>query len=297
MVELLPWDDLVNNDAAGSRVVRLLRGLIAYLNLIWTGTLFRYAIANQRYLLFALAPLAEAMLLGAVSWWAAFFLASRTGWPPALEVALAVVGGFGLFLVLLEWPGRRWRIYQALDDWILSLDYIYRKRPDLEARLEQFAKRIAAEATGGKAEEIVVLGHSLGATFAIDAMARALASDPDLGRHGRSLSLVTVGATIPKCALHPGAHELRARVKSVADEPSIYWVEYQSRADPDQLLPVSSGPAAADHRKERRARRPTAHSPGAYQRDASAGDLRKVSASPHAHSLSIRHGQRAALYL
>lgn len=232
VVELLPWDDLVNNDAAGSRVVRLLRGLIAYLNLIWTGTLFRYAIANQRYLLFALAPLAEAVLLGAVSWWAAFFLASRTGWPPALEVALAVVGGFGLFLVLLEWPGRRWRIYQALDDWILSLDYIYRKRPDLEARLEQFAKRIAAEAAGGKAEEIVVLGHSLGATFAIDAMARALASDPDLGRHGRSLSLVTVGATIPKCALHPGAHELRARVKSVADEPSIYWVEYQSRADP-----------------------------------------------------------------
>jgi hypothetical protein len=232
VVELLAWDDLVTSDAAGSRLVRLLRSILAYGNLIFTGTLFRYAIANQRYLLFALAPLAEAALLAVVAWWVAFFLASRAGWPPALEYSVAIVAGLALFLVLLEWPGRYLQIYQAFDDWIMSLDYIYGKRADLEARLDQFAKRIVAEANDGNADEIVVLGHSLGATFAIDAMARALAIDPDIGRRGHSLCVVTVGATIPKCALHPHARQLRDRVKRVAGEPSVYWVEYQSRADP-----------------------------------------------------------------
>ena len=37
--------------------------------------------------------------------------------------------------------------------------------------------------------------------------------------------------TIPKCALHPHALQLRDEIKTVADEPSVHWVEYQSRAD------------------------------------------------------------------
>lgn len=230
-VELLPWDDLVNKDAEGSRVVRLLRAFAAYANLIWTGTLFRYALANQRYFLFAIVPLAEAILLGVLAWWAAFFLAGRAGLPPLVEWPLALVGGLGLFLLLLEWPGRPWRIYQAFDDWILSLDYVYGKRHDLDARLDEFARRIVAEASDATADEIIILGHSLGAIFAIEVMARAYAMAPGLGRKGLSLSIVTVGATIPKCALHPGAQRLRDQMKSVVDEPSLFWVEYQSRAD------------------------------------------------------------------
>jgi hypothetical protein len=230
-VELLAWDDLVNKDAGASRIVRLLRALIVYSNLLLTGTLLRYAIASPRYFLFAMAPLIETILLGILSWSVAFFLVSLIGWPPPVEYSLAVAGGFVAFLLLLEWPGRRWRIYQALDDWILSLDYVYGKRPDLEARLDHFANRIVSEATSGHADEIVVVGHSLGATFALDAVARALAIDPDLGRHGHSIAVVTVGATIPKCALHPAAHRLRDRIREVVNELSVHWVEYQSRQD------------------------------------------------------------------
>jgi hypothetical protein len=231
VVELLTWDDLIASAARGSRVVRLLRALVTYLNLIWTGTLFRYAIANQRYFIFALAPLAETILLGILAWWAAFFVATHIGLPPPVDDLLAVIGGFGLFLLLLEWPGRRWRIYQALDDWIFSLDYVYGRRHDLEERLDQFAKRIVSETSKGNADEIIVVGHSLGAILAIDAVARAFAIEKNLGGKGPSLSLVTVGATIPKCALHPAGQRLRDQIKRVVNEPSIHWAEYQARAD------------------------------------------------------------------
>jgi hypothetical protein len=229
--ELFAWDDLVNKDAAGSRVVRLLRAAGTYLNLLFTRTLLRYAFANARYFVFAIVPLLQILLFAIVGWLVTFFLAGRFGAPTMLQHAVAVIGGFAILLLLLEWPGRRWRTYQALDDWILSLDYIYGRRSDLEARLDQFASRIVACVREGTAGEFVVVGHSLGATFAIDAVARALAIDPGMGNRGGAISLVTVGATIPKCGLHPAAHELRDRIGKVVREPSIHWIEYQSRAD------------------------------------------------------------------
>ena len=231
-VELLAWDDLVNADAKGSRIIRLLRALNVYGNLIWTGTLLRYAMANQRYFLFTIVPLVEAMLLGTFAWSAAFYFARGLRGSPLVDYSLGTIAGLIVFIILLEWPGKRWRIYQAFDDWILSLDYIYGRRAAIETRLDHFAKRIVSESIHGTADEIVIVGHSLGATFAIDAVARALAIEPDLGRCGRSVCVVTVGATIPKCALHPHASRLRNEIRTVADDLSVHWVEYQSRADP-----------------------------------------------------------------
>lgn len=230
-VELLAWDDIITQIACGGRLQRLLRSLVSLANLIWTGTLLRYAIANQRYFLFAIAPFALAVLFGIVSWSVAFLVASSLDWPLPARYVLGMAGGLCLFLSLLEWPGRQWRIYQALDDWNLALDYVYRRRRDLENRLDHFARRIVSESANGSADEIVVVGHSLGAILAVDAVARALELDHDLGRHGRSISIMTVGATIPKCALHPAAHWLRDRSKRIVIEPTIFWVEYQSRAD------------------------------------------------------------------
>jgi pimeloyl-ACP methyl ester carboxylesterase len=131
----------------------------------------------------------------------------------------------------LKWPGRRWRIQQALDDWVLSRSYIHGNRSDIESLLQRFAARLVSRVREGGVDEIVVVGHSLGAIFAIEVMARALETDPELGRRGTSLGVLTVGATIPKCALHPAAGRIRDRILRVAREPSVHWAEYQARAD------------------------------------------------------------------
>ena len=46
-----------------------------------------------------------------------------------------------------------------------------------------------------------------------------------------AVCVLTIGATIPKFALHPRAQAIRRRIAEVAAEPSIAWTEYQSRAD------------------------------------------------------------------
>ncbi|MGZ3289385.1 MAG: hypothetical protein ACXU87_15235, partial [Xanthobacteraceae bacterium] len=60
---------------------------------------------------------------------------------------------------------------------------------------------------------------------------RALELDPDIGRKGPPLVLVTLGSIAPGAALHPKAVRLRAVFARLAVEPSVLWIDSQSRAD------------------------------------------------------------------
>jgi pimeloyl-ACP methyl ester carboxylesterase len=132
---------------------------------------------------------------------------------------------------LLRWPGERWRVHQAVADWIFARDYMLGRRPDMTKRVDAFAARLIAAARSAQTDEIILAGHSLGAIIAMDALARALARDPDLGRHGPSFCILTIGATIPKLALHPSGEWLREATRRIAAEPSFAWAEYQARDD------------------------------------------------------------------
>jgi len=46
-----------------------------------------------------------------------------------------------------------------------------------------------------------------------------------------TICVLTIGATIPKFALHPRAQDIRRKIARIVAEPSIGWTEYQSRAD------------------------------------------------------------------
>ena len=77
----------------------------------------------------------------------------------------------------------------------------------------------------------MLVGHSLGAMLALDVLDRALSQDGEFGRHGAAVCVLTVGATIPKFALHPAARRLREVSARIAAAPSIFWAEYQARDD------------------------------------------------------------------
>src|SRR5262249_58087576 len=64
-----------------------------------------------------------------------------------------------------------------------------------------------------------------------DVIVRARAGEASFARRGGAVSVLTIGATIPKFALHPRAQTIRARIARIVAEPSIAWTEYQSRAD------------------------------------------------------------------
>ncbi len=229
--EPLLWDDIVLADMARPLAGRLTRSASAFFDFVLSGATRRYFQANWKYGAFFLFPYVFEWLFAAVAvqigcWTAGCF-----------ELAGAVWGGvcatvaIFVFLGLLHWPGRRWRILHALDDWIFSSDYVHGRRPDVEARLDAFADRLMACTRDLSLDEIVIAGHSMGATLAIDIVARALAREPQLGRRGPAICVLTLGSTIPKFTLHPAGGRLRHSVAVVADEPSIAWAEYHARDD------------------------------------------------------------------
>jgi pimeloyl-ACP methyl ester carboxylesterase len=171
------------------------------------------------------------VLFAVGGWLAASLFISVLGLSGPVAILAGIGSGVAAFLLLLRWPGGRWRVQQLLDDWIFARDYLYGRRPDAEARLDEFADSLVARVRAGGVDEIVIAGHSLGAMFALDVIVRALARDPDLGRRDVSVCVLTIGATIPKFALHPRAHRIRETIARAVAEPSIAWVEYQSRAD------------------------------------------------------------------
>jgi hypothetical protein len=62
-------------------------------------------------------------------------------------------------------------------------------------------------------------------------MVRALELDPDVGRCGPPVVLLTLGSIAPGAALHPRAEKLRSLFGRMAVEPSVRWIDCQTRLD------------------------------------------------------------------
>jgi hypothetical protein len=229
--EMLRWDDLVLHDSQRGMWSRLGHSGLTLLDFVATGTLFRYIRANWKYAVFFIFPYFCVVLFGlggAGIAYATARLASLTGVRAAISGILISVA---IFVTLMHRFGPRRRINRVLDDAIFSRQFLYGQRPEMEKRIDEFACRILERARKGDVDEIVVVGHSLGAALAIAAVARGLEQDPQLAKHGTTFCILTVGATIPKFSLHPKGDQIRRATHRVAGDLSIRWTEYQARDD------------------------------------------------------------------
>jgi len=221
---LVRWDDVIEAAARKPAWTRIPRGLLAFLDFA-AGAMPQYLRANWRYAGFFLYPFVMFIVLVVIAILAGRFTAAATGWPiVGVVVTVAVVA------LLWHWPGGRMFLHLLFDDWIFSKDYIRRGDPVVEAKLDRTARELV-EATRSGADEIVVIGHSLGAVLAIDLLDRALKLEPALGQKGARIALVSVGSSILKIGLHRAADRFRAAADRISASPGIFWSDYQAISD------------------------------------------------------------------
>ena len=222
------WGDLIAPDFELSNARRFYVGVLAFLDFVFSGALIAYFRTNWRYALFFLYPYVLMALVG----YAGFYLTRWLlgGFLPLADL-IAVIVGFACAFGLLMLPPKPFYVGYLLNDWYFAHDLVHRRRVALDQRLDGFARELVDLARKSTAEEILIVGHSLGAVQAIDIVARAKRLDPELGKSGAPLRIMTIGSSLLKIGLHPKAVELRSAVAAVASNPHIDWVEFQAMTD------------------------------------------------------------------
>jgi len=163
-------------------------------------------------------------------WLSALAAMHYAGLGGLMGVVIAIIAAVAIFLALRP-LANRWFAIQINSHWPYLCEFARGEATCFDAPIEACAQRLVAAARANEVDEIVVVGHSGGGALAPAVITRALEIDPDVGRRGPPVVLLTLGSIAPGAALHPKAEKLRAVFARLAREPSITWIDAQSRKD------------------------------------------------------------------
>jgi hypothetical protein len=199
-----------------------------------SGTLLRIFQASWRFgvlLIYLKVMLILWVAVAVAGGFVAAVLATDLAGTPALAApVIAVAVGLALLAALRPLADRWFALQIANGCWYIR-EFACGRASGFDRPINILAERIIAAARASDVDELLVIGHCFGAVIGPAAVARALELDPDLGRRGPRIVLLTVGSALPAFALHPAAERLRAAIRRLAMEPSLLWVDCQSDKD------------------------------------------------------------------
>ncbi len=232
--------DIFDAYAARNVATRFATGLMAFLDILITGTFWRYIRTSWRFGIFFMWPFALACFITLVTIGVGLFplFAGYNGVHVLWTISLALVIGH----LLIRWPGEKLFFSYLLDDWAAASDRIHRRNPSLLRRRQAFADHLVEKLRTSDADEVVIIGHSLGTVPAVEAIADVWRSDPQLLKR-KPVSLLAAGSCLLMIALHPRANGLREDVRVVLQETPVLWAEFQTITDIVHFY--KSDPAAA----------------------------------------------------
>jgi pimeloyl-ACP methyl ester carboxylesterase len=227
-------EDIIKSNTAQPIIRQISRGVRWMLDDLATGTTFRVFRANWQFgmhhlilQLLLLAWIATSMAAGTLAWYIA---RHRLGVAIPIGIGVSVVIGFAIFLALRP-LANRWLVIRVNNHWPYLREFGCCEASCFDRPIEIGAARLKELVNANDADEVVIIGHSGGAPLAQYMVARALELDPDLGLRGPRTVLLTIGSITPAVAFHPRALKMREIIRRLAVEPSINWIECQSRKD------------------------------------------------------------------
>lgn len=220
--------DIFDDYAARSTPKRMLTGFRAFMNIFFTGTLLRYLLTSWRFVMFFMWPFLLSIVIIAIAACIAYtpVLAGFPGWNLIWSLPIAAV----VATLLVRWPGDRFFMSYLLDDWSAAYDRIYNRNDKLKARRIAFAEALKKKIEESNADEVIIVGHSLGTVPAVEALADLQRERPDLLRK-QPVSMLAIGSCLLMIALHPKAKALREDVRIVMEESPVLWSEFQVLTD------------------------------------------------------------------
>jgi pimeloyl-ACP methyl ester carboxylesterase len=232
--EFLRQEHIIRANMAEPMTRQIPRALGWALDYLVSGALVRVFRASWEFgivLMSFQAMITWWLLLSVGGGWLIGYLAAQYfGLPVLAGLIVGIAGAFAIF-ALLRLLANRWFAIQINSHWPYLCEFARGEPSCFDRPIDACVERLIAAARANAVDEIVVVGHSGGGALAPVVLARALERDPDLGRRGPPIVLLTLGSIMPGAALHPKAVQLHTVVARLAVEPSISWIDCQSRKD------------------------------------------------------------------
>jgi hypothetical protein len=238
--DFLRFEDLIQRDLAAPIWSTVFHAIWIYWRLVFRGTIARFWRAHWRFATFITYPHFLLFLEALGSLGIAFGFArglQALGIPDPFAIAAAAALFVAILGTVLKYTENATYLLYLLSDTIWTWEFSHRRRPDWDARIDRFAQYLVNVARGSDAGEIVIVGHSSGSFLGTEILARALMLDPELGRHGPRIVLLTIGGNFPIVGFHAVSENFRDHLRLLAVEPSIDWIDCQSRKDVMNFYP------------------------------------------------------------
>ncbi len=218
-IAIFDWSSILEHYERRPFPIRLFSGFAALLSLMFNGTLRRYLAVSWRYGFFFFYPVVLLIGCALAGWIAAGTIGLLMESLPAKWLTgLAVSTSFAVL------AARKAHLLLMMDDWAFAKNLANRSDPAIEAKRKAFRASLVSEIEAGQHDEVLVTGHSLGCVFAIDALA-------GIGPTAKTQpSLLTVGSSLMKIALHPRAGWLVSSIASLTST-GTKWLDVQALTD------------------------------------------------------------------
>jgi hypothetical protein len=238
--DFLRFEDLIQSDLAAPIWRTVLQAIWIYWRLVFSGTIARFWKAHWRFATFITYPHVLLLVEALCALGIAFAFGDgleALGIPDPFSIAASTALFLAVLGATLKYTENLTYLLYLLSDTIWTWEFSHRQRPEWDERIDRFAEYLANVARTSDAEEIVIVGHSSGSFLGTEILARALKLDPALGRHGPRIVLLTIGGNFPIVGFHAVSQDFRDHLRQLAVEPSIDWIDCQSRKDVMNFYP------------------------------------------------------------
>jgi hypothetical protein len=232
--DFLRQEKFIRADMAQPMMRQLARALRWTVGDLVSGATLRIGRASWRFALHLLGYQGLLLIwlgLALAAGLSAGLVADQIGLPAVVGPLAAAVAALAALVLLRPLIARSGMVLQLISCWPRMREFGRGQPTWLDRAVDAGARRLVAAALANETDELVVVGHSAGGITAPALVARALELDPDLGRRGPQLVLLTLGSVMPAAALDPAAARLREVVRRLALERSLKWIDCRSNKD------------------------------------------------------------------
>ena len=238
--DFLRWEDLIQRDLAEPIWRTVFHAIWIFWGGVFSGTIGRFWKAHWRFATFVAYPHFMLLIESLCALGIAVAFAKgleALGIPDLFNIAAAAAVFVAALGAVLKYTENTTYVLYLLSDLIWTWEFSHRQRPEWDQRIDHFAQYLVNVVRESEAEEIVVIGHSSGSFLGTEILARALKLDPALGRHGPRVVLLTIGANFPIVGFLAASQDFRDHLRLLAVDPSIGWIDCQSRKDVMNFYP------------------------------------------------------------